>query len=134
MAGKIFKKARMEIQNPATLQRLMVDLIGAEQWTRMDSDMKGDIYEGLLARSAAESPKGAGQFFVLRELIKAFVDVIRPTPEDTVCDQPRAPAGCCWRPTSTSWTTSARTWTRLRRSTSRRASFGPGNWSRPRHA
>lgn len=86
MLGEIFKKARMEIQNPATLKRLIVDLIGAEQWTRMDSDIKGDIYEGLLARSAAESPKGAGQYFTPRELIKAIVDVMRPSPEDTVCD------------------------------------------------
>jgi type I restriction enzyme M protein len=86
MLGEIFKKARMEIQNPATLKRLIVDLIGAEQWTRMDSDVKGDIYEGLLARSAAESPKGAGQYFTPRELIKAIVDVMRPTPDDTLCD------------------------------------------------
>jgi type I restriction enzyme M protein len=86
MLGEIFKKARMEIQNPATLKRLIVDLIGAEQWTRMDSDIKGDIYEGLLARSAAESPKGAGQYFTPRELIKAIVDVMRPGPDDTVCD------------------------------------------------
>ncbi len=86
MLGEIFKKARMEIQNPSTLKRLIVDLIDAEQWTRMDSDVKGDIYEGLLARSAAESPKGAGQYFTPRELIKAIVDVMQPTPEDTVCD------------------------------------------------
>lgn len=58
MLGEIFRKARMEIQNPATLKRLIVDLIGAEQWVRMEADVKGDIYEGLLARSAAESPKG----------------------------------------------------------------------------
>ena len=86
MLGEVFKKARMEIQNPATLKRLIVDLIDAEQWTRMDADVKGDIYEGLLARSAAESPKGAGQYFTPRELIRAVVDVMRPTPEDTVVD------------------------------------------------
>lgn len=61
MLGEIFKKARQEIQNPATLKRLIVDLIGAEQWTSMDADIKGDIYEGLLAKSAAESPKAAGK-------------------------------------------------------------------------
>jgi type I restriction enzyme M protein len=86
MLGEVFKKARMEIQNPATLKRLIVDLIDAEQWTRMDADVKGDIYEGLLARSAAESPKGAGQYFTPRELIKAIVDVMRPGPDDTVAD------------------------------------------------
>jgi type I restriction enzyme M protein len=86
MLGEIFKKARMEIQNPATLKRLIVDLIGAETWSSMNTDVKGDIYEGLLKRSAEESPKGAGQYFTPRPLIEAIVDVMRPTPEDTVCD------------------------------------------------
>jgi type I restriction enzyme M protein len=86
MLGEIFKKARMEIQNPATLKRLITDLIDGERWISMQADVKGDIYEGLLARSAAESPKGAGQYFTPRALIQGIVDVMRPTPEDTVCD------------------------------------------------
>ncbi|MEX2214987.1 MAG: class I SAM-dependent DNA methyltransferase [Phycisphaeraceae bacterium] len=86
MLGEIFKKARQEIQNPATLKRLIVDLIDAEQWSSMEADVKGDIYEGLLAKSASESPKGAGQYFTPRELIKAIVDVMQPSPGDTVCD------------------------------------------------
>lgn len=86
MLGEIFKKARQEIQNPATLKRLIVDLIDTEQWMSMDADVKGDIYEGLLAKSAAESPKGAGQYFTPRQLIKAIVDCVQPKPEDTCCD------------------------------------------------
>ena len=86
MLGEIFKKAKPEIQNPATLRRLIVDLIEPEKWMSMQADVKGDIYEGLLSKSAAESPKGAGQYFTPRELIKAIVEVMRPTPEDTVCD------------------------------------------------
>jgi type I restriction enzyme M protein len=86
MLGEIFKKARPEIQNPATLRRLIVDLIDAEKWSSMDADIKGDIYEGLLAKSAQESPKGAGQYFTPRELIKAIVDCVQPTIDDTVCD------------------------------------------------
>ena len=86
MLCKIFKKARPDIQNPATLKRLIVDLIEPEQWISMQADVKGDIYEGLLAKSAAESPKGAGQYFTPRELIKAIVDVMQPQPGDTVCD------------------------------------------------
>jgi len=86
MLGEVFKKARQDIQNPATLQRLIVDLIEPERWVSMEADVKGDIYEGLLARSAAESPKGAGQYFTPRELIKAIVDVMRPGPDDSVCD------------------------------------------------
>jgi len=45
---------------------------------------QGDIYEGLLAKSAAESPKGAGQYFTPRELIKAIVDCVDPGPT-TAC-------------------------------------------------
>lgn len=86
MLGEIFKKARQEIQNPATLKRLIIDLIDKETWMSMQADVKGDIYEGLLARSAAESPKGAGQYFTPRVLIQGIVDVMRPTPEDTVVD------------------------------------------------
>ena len=50
MLGEIFKKARPDIQNPATLKRLIVDLIDPEQWMSMQADVKGDIYEGLRAR------------------------------------------------------------------------------------
>src|SRR3954451_20217071 len=86
MLGEVFKKAKPEIQNPVTLRRLIVDLIDPEKWMSMQANVKGDIYEGLLSKSAAESPKGAGQYFTPRELIKAIVDCIRPTASDTVCD------------------------------------------------
>ncbi len=86
MLGEVFKKAKPEIQNPVTLRRLIVDLIEPEKWMSMQADVKGDIYEGLLSKSAAESPKGAGQYFTPRELIKAIVDCARPTAADTLCD------------------------------------------------
>ncbi|MFL6228074.1 MAG: N-6 DNA methylase, partial [Pyrinomonadaceae bacterium] len=86
MLGDIFRKPRPEIENPRTLRRLIVDLIDAETWTAMDADVKGDIYEGLLARTASESPRGAGQYFTPRPLITAIVECIRPTLADTVCD------------------------------------------------
>lgn len=86
MLGAVFKKAKPEIQSPVTLRRLIVDLIDPVKWLDLQADVKGDIYEGLLARSAAESPKGAGQYFTPRELIQAIVDCVRPTAADTVCD------------------------------------------------
>jgi type I restriction enzyme M protein len=93
MLGEIFKKARPEIQNPVTLRRLIVDLIEPERWSAMEADVKGDIYEGLLSKSAAESPKGAGQYFTPRPLIAAIVDCVQPTIEDTVCDPAAGTAG-----------------------------------------
>ncbi len=86
LLGEIFKRARPEVQDPALLRRLVVDLIDKEDWTAMQADVKGDVYEGILSRSASESPKGAGQYFTPRELIKAVVDVMRPDPDDGVCD------------------------------------------------
>lgn len=86
MLGEIFKRAKSEIQNPALLRRLIVDLIEPEKWFSMAADVKGDIYEGLLAKSAEESPAGAGQYFTPRQLIKGIVDVMQPTPDDSVCD------------------------------------------------
>ena len=86
LLGEIFKRARLEIQDPAKLRRLIVDLIDKEHWSSMETDVKGDVYEGLLQRSASESSKGAGQYFTPRELIKGIVDVMRPSPGDTLCD------------------------------------------------
>lgn len=86
MIGEVFKRARPEIQNPATLKRLIVDLIEPVDWMAMQADVKGDIYEGLLSKSATESSKGAGQYFTPRELIRAIVDVMQPGPSDRVCD------------------------------------------------
>ena len=86
MLGEVFRRAKAEVQNPAILRRLIVELIDPIRWSAMDADIKGDIYEGLLAKSAEESPKGAGQYFTPRPLIRAIVEVMRPGPEDTLCD------------------------------------------------
>ena len=86
MLGTIFLKAKNEITDPAKLRRLVVDLIEPVNWMGLAADVKGTIYEELLQRSAAESTKGAGQYFTPRPAIKAVVDVMRPTPDDSICD------------------------------------------------
>ena len=52
----------------------------------MDADVKGDAYESLLERNAQDVKTGAGQYFTPRPLIQAIVDVMRPGPDDTICD------------------------------------------------
>jgi type I restriction enzyme M protein len=86
MLGVIFRKAQNKIQDPAKLRRLVVDLIDREQWTTLDADVKGDAYEGLLEKNAQDTKGGAGQYFTPRPLIQAVVEVMRPAPDDTVCD------------------------------------------------
>ena len=41
MLGAIFKKARQDIQNPATLRRLIVELIDTENWSSMQANKRG---------------------------------------------------------------------------------------------
>lgn len=86
MLGLIFRKALNKIQDPAKLQRLIVDLIDKETWTSMTADVKGDAYEGLLEKTASEGKAGAGQYFTPRALISAIVDVMNLRPGETICD------------------------------------------------
>ena len=44
--GLIFEKAQNRIQDPVTLRRLIVELIGREQWSPMAAAVKGDAGEG----------------------------------------------------------------------------------------
>ncbi len=85
MLGVIFRKAQNKIQDPAKLRRLLL-LIDGESWMELDADVKGDIYEGLLEKNAADVKSGAGQYFTPRPLIRAIVAVMRPEPGMTVHD------------------------------------------------
>lgn len=85
MLGTIFRKSQNKIQDPAKLKRL-ISYIDGETWVGMDIDVKGCIYEGLLQKNAEDVKSGAGQYFTPRALIKAIVKVMRPEPEDTICD------------------------------------------------
>ena len=48
-------------------------MIDKENWVSMSSDVKGEIYEGLLQKNAEDVKSGAGQYFTPRPLIKAMV-------------------------------------------------------------
>ncbi|MFH1127000.1 MAG: class I SAM-dependent DNA methyltransferase [archaeon] len=76
--GVIFRKAQNKIQDPAKLRKLIVELIDKETWLSLEADVKGDAYEGLLEKNAADVKGGAGQYFTPRVLINAIVEVMRP--------------------------------------------------------
>jgi type I restriction enzyme M protein len=61
LIGVIFRKAQNKIQDPAKLRRLIADLIDKEEWSSLDTDVKGDAYEGLLQKNAEDVKGGAGQ-------------------------------------------------------------------------
>lgn len=83
--GKIFKGAANKVSNAAILFRI-VQMIDKEKWVSMSSDVKGEIYEGLLQKNAEDVKSGAGQYFTPRPLIKAMVRCVQPKPMQTICD------------------------------------------------
>ncbi len=85
LLGVIFSKAQNRIQDPAKLRRLVL-MIDNENWSGMEVDVKGEIYEGLLQKNAEDVKSGAGQYFTPRPLIEGIVEVVQPEPDQTICD------------------------------------------------
>jgi len=85
MLGQIFTKSQNKIQDPAKLYKL-VDMIDKENWNVMETDVKGEIYEGLLEKNAEDTKSGAGQYFTPRALIKIMIHCLRPEPKKTIAD------------------------------------------------
>lgn len=83
--GQIFKGAVNKISNVAILYRI-VQMIDKEKWVSMSSDVKGEIYEGLLQKNAEDVKSGAGQYFTPRPIIRAMVKCVRPEPMKTIAD------------------------------------------------
>ena len=85
LLGQIFKQATNKISNAAILYKV-VQMIDKEKWVSMSSDVKGEIYEGLLQKNAEDVKSGAGQYFTPRPLIRAMVKCLRPEPMKTIAD------------------------------------------------
>lgn len=83
--GEIFTGAQNKISEAAKLARI-VKMIDDENWVSMSTDVKGDIYEGLLEKNAEDTKSGAGQYFTPRALIQAMVECLRPEPIKTIVD------------------------------------------------
>lgn len=85
LIGLIFTKPQSKINDPAKLH-LLIQMIDSEDWSRLDVDVKGEVYEGLLARNADDVRGGAGQYFTPRPVIRAIVEVMRPEPMMRISD------------------------------------------------
>lgn len=85
MLQHIYADAQNRISKPAILKRV-IEMIDAETWSAMSSDVKGDIYEGLLQKVAEDTKSGAGQYFTPRALISTIVKCVQPKPGQTIVD------------------------------------------------
>lgn len=83
MLKSIFDGAQNKIHDSAKLRKL-INLIGEEDWSSKEVDIKGEIYESLLQKNAENS--GAGQYFTPRPVIKAMVNCIQPKVGETIAD------------------------------------------------
>ena len=88
LLGNIFAGALSRFREPVNLKKL-IGMLDEIEWVALDVDLKGEAYEGLLQKFAAEQ-KGAGQYFTPRPLIRTVVQCLRPdireAPDFTVHD------------------------------------------------
>jgi len=112
LLGSIFAGALSRFREPVNLKKL-IGMLDEIEWVTLDVDLKGEAYEGLLQKFAAEQ-KGAGQYFTPRPLIRAIVQCVRPdirqAPDFTVHDPAAGtaafslarPSGCLRSPRGSS--------------------------------
>lgn len=81
------KGATFMIPTPNLLERVVTMLSAIDM---SDRDTKGDLYEYLLSKVATAGTNG--QFRTPRHLIRMMVEIMRPTPQDIICDPS---AGSC---------------------------------------
>lgn len=81
------KEARLGIPSPALLAKVVDKL---DKVPMADRDTKGDVYEYMLGKIASAGQNG--QFRTPRHIIQLMVELMEPTPKDTICDPA---AGTC---------------------------------------
>lgn len=82
------RDARFTIPTPALLARV-VDMVS--DISMDDRDTKGDLYEYMLGKIATAGQNG--QFRTPRHIIRLMVEMMAPTPADTICDPACGTAG-----------------------------------------
>ena len=82
------KDARNGIPTPALLAKVVDKL---DRIAMADRDTKGDVYEYMLGKIATAGQNG--QFRTPRHIIALMVELVAPTPTDTICDPAVGTAG-----------------------------------------
>ena len=88
--GQIFHGAKLLIPDEAVLKRV-VEIIDTIDFSSLDTDVKGDLYESLL--SSIESAGELGAFLTPRHIIRAIVEMVNPKIGETILDPACGTAG-----------------------------------------
>lgn len=81
--GQIFHGAKFLIPDESTLKRT-VEIIDTIEFSSLDTDVKGDLYEYLLSQINSAGKLGA--FLTPRHIIRAIVEMVNPKIGETVLD------------------------------------------------
>jgi type I restriction enzyme M protein len=86
--SKYMKNAYLSIPSPVVLEQVvsMISAIPME-----DMDTKGDVYEYMLSKLATSGDNG--QFRTPRHITKLMAELMKPSPDDTICDPACGSAG-----------------------------------------
>jgi type I restriction enzyme M protein len=80
---RMFSGARLLIPDSVTLKRAL-EIINEIDFSRLDADVKGDLYEDLL--NQIEAAGELGQFLTPRHIIRYMVQMVNPKIGETVFD------------------------------------------------
>ena len=89
--ARYMSDAMFLIPTPQVLQKIITGLDDLYEHDISDLDMQGDLYEYMLGKLSTAGQNG--QFRTPRHIIKMMVDLLQPTPEDTICDPACGTAG-----------------------------------------
>lgn len=79
--SKYMESAMFLVPTPLVLEKVITQL---DSIPMKERDTKGDIYEYMLSKLSTSGD--LGQFRTPRHIIRMMVELIKPTPNDTICD------------------------------------------------
>ena len=89
--ARYMEKAAFVIPTPQLLQKVITGLDKLYEEDIADLDMQGDVYEYLLGKLSASGENG--QFRTPKHIRDMMVELLQPTPDDTICDPACGTAG-----------------------------------------
>ena len=89
--ARYMEDAMFLIPTPQVLQKIITGLDDLYEHDIADLDMQGDLYEYMLGKLATAGQNG--QFRTPKHIREMMVELLQPTPDDTICDPACGTAG-----------------------------------------
>ena len=89
--ARYMSDAMFLIPTPQVLQKIITGLDDLYEHDLTGLDMQGDLYEYMLGKLSTAGQNG--QFRTPKHIREMMVELLRPTPEDTICDPACGTAG-----------------------------------------